>query len=211
MSQFDGQSAIFSGRSENGMRRDDHAHAHFIAFSCRQAERPAPVPVHSAPLDTVIIWAPEGLDADHLAALSRVRFLRPPDHVRGVPRSRLGLEVIGDVGSAAPELCSASNLWTSLTPFLPARHPRKRPFDDHTRDMVRAELRWRGLPDPAEVEVIPDPSWRRFRRHRPGTSLRTARPGRYVRVRFDDSVEGPLALGALSHFGLGLFVPMSEP
>ncbi len=78
--------------------------------------------------------------------------------------------------------------------------------DDIDLDAVARELTLRGFPRPEDVELSPG-AWMRFATTRPGTSRRGAPTVVGVRLRFADPVSGPIALGGLSHFGLGLFSP----
>jgi CRISPR-associated protein Csb2 len=60
-----------------------------------------------------------------------------------------------------------------------------------------------------------DGEWTAWRRYRPSARFRrdprqgsANRPSAFLRIEFDSPVPGPLALGHLSHFGLGLFAPV---
>jgi CRISPR-associated protein Csb2 len=77
---------------------------------------------------------------------------------------------------------------------------------DGPADQIVRELRLRGMPDPSELE-LPRGPWHEYRARRP-TGQRTA-PAAVVgaRIAFPTPVHGPLALGALAHFGLGVFTP----
>ena len=70
---------------------------------------------------------------------------------------------------------------------------------------VGRELMTRALPSASEVRTT-EGAWLNFRRRRTIQEPELRAFG--LEVRFDDPVEGPLALGALSHFGLGLFRPI---
>ena len=45
----------------------------------------------------------------------------------------------------------------------------------------------------------------RYRRCRLGESMAERRPGFRVTIELDGPIEGPVSLGALNHFGFGLF------
>lgn len=193
------QSPTLSGKdSHSAHRHDQHRHAHYLVYSSDQQS-----------LDTAVLWAPEGLDNDHVRMLARLNRLTAP-HLREVPNLRLLLEGVGDVVSVAPELAGPSRTWRTATPFVITRFPRDgRPVEDHLAEQVATELERRGFPA-ASVTVENDQGWRRFRRHRPdGRSMQTARPGRQVSLQFGEPVVGPMCLGSLSHFSLGLFMPSS--
>lgn len=99
----------------------------------------------------------------------------------------------------------------SLTPFQPNRYQKRSSLESYLSDCVQRELTYRGITAQViSVRIRPDresvPA-QRFRRHRVGRSLATARPAFWLNVELDRPVFGPLALGGLSHFGLGLFGP----
>jgi CRISPR-associated protein Csb2 len=73
---------------------------------------------------------------------------------------------------------------------------------------VADELAWRGQPSPAGIRPI-EGDWLAFRRYRPTTErMQDARRATGLELTFSEEVAGPIALGALSHFGLGLFLPV---
>jgi hypothetical protein len=179
-----------TGRDPNGMPlRDHHAHIHILFLG----------PLHGE-VAHLIAWAPGGftrperevIEATTLPALcgAPVRLLRVEGH---------------------PVLTS-SRTWRSLTPFLPARHWKRRAngWRDLVEHQVVRELEERRFPCPAKVERVPGP-WRSFR------SIRRSRAGAHpelgqhgLRLEFDVEVRGPIALGRNSHFGMGVFVPIGS-
>lgn len=189
-----GASAVFSGRAGDRPRQDQHRHAHFLALTERQSPR----------VDHLAVWAPEGFGPAEVSALAALRWLRP----RGAPDPLdLALAALGDASTIRlPRLLGPSRRWASLTPFGLTRHPKRRAGRtvDSPEDQIRRELRLRDLPEPSHVHLLKD-SWLEFRRSRPGTSRLEAPRVVGAEFHFDAEVAGPIALGALSHFGLGLF------
>ena len=100
--------------------------------------------------------------------------------------------------------------WTSCTPFAPSRHGNKKePWHKHVEAEIKRELTvYRDMPAPASVRVLKE-DVRRFRRYRlpPKESLHSSRRANMVEIKFNEPVTGPIVLGALSHYGLGLFLP----
>ena len=126
-----------------------------------------------------------------------------------------------------------ARVWQSLTPFVPPRFIKRR-GKNTLKEQVNAELRSRGLPESVTVQQLApvpvslakvrlerleqpaidsvpdnhDLQWIRFRhfilsrRNGPQPPIQC---GFAVRIEFEQSVQGPLALGYASHFGLGLF------
>lgn len=185
-------------------QQDQHQHAHYLPLS------------RHGRLAGIVVWTPDGLPEDELRALTQVNHLQSAqDHAW-----QLNVRVtdIGPAAAVAPELCGPSLTWRSLTPFTPARYP-KRNADWHTflTAEIGRELRYRAQPEPLSVDLMngtPAP-WLRYR---PSAQLRrdphqgnTTRPSAFLRLQFDSTILGPLAIGHLSHFGLGLFSPDGTP
>jgi len=203
MSRFgrlnDGQvSPVLAGKDRAGTPLRDHRHAHYLALDLDG----------DGLLDTLVCWAPGGLGGAEIAALARIDGLAGRSFARDFRPCRLGLEAVGAVEAVIPEVVGPSDRWRSHTPFAPPRHGRRnRPWDAHVKAEVVRELTYRGLPQPVEAAVEPG-EWLAFRRHRLTERLADGRRAIGVRLRFDRPVAGPIVLGALSHFGLGVFLPM---
>lgn len=193
--------SVLHGKSEvqssGTTPQNGHGHTHWLAFGDPDERQ----------LSTVLAWAPSRFDTNVLGDLTRVDSVRSG----GIPdfaSQRLGLEGWGDIADVAPELIGPSRVWRSFTPFAPNLHRKKNQTDEaYLLTALRRELEWRGLPPPASVEVDLGP-WRAYRSHRPDKErLRDSRRVWGLRVAFEYEVKGPMVLGALSHFGLGLFLP----
>jgi len=74
------------------------------------------------------------------------------------------------------------------------------------------------FPNPSGVVSarLVDRAWTACRRYRPSARNRhdsnqgAGRPSAFLQVELDAPLTGPVALGHLSHFGLGLFIPVSR-
>ena len=177
---------------EQDVRREGHAHAHYLSFDA-DGDRM---------LDTLVLWAPEGLAPAELAAIQQLRRL-----TSGAPKFRavrVAVEAVGAVHAVAPEVTGSSAVWRSRTPFAPYRHQAKDGLAAFLERSVAVELRERGLPELSTLELLREP-WLDFRRSRPGEARERRAFG--LRVQLAEPITGPLSLGALSHFGLGLFSP----
>jgi CRISPR-associated protein Csb2 len=194
-------SRTLAGKTEGGERLGGaHQHAHYLAFSRLPDARY---------LDTMVVWAPAKFTETELLAVARTRRLWAPQHVDGVRGRVLGVEAFGSVADAAPELVGPSAVWRSFTPYSPVRRPSRKPPLEHLADDIDHELTYRGLPPrDGPIELVRG-DWLSFRRHRPNERLERARSVYGVRLQFAQPIHGPLALGQLSHFGLGLFRPES--
>jgi CRISPR-associated protein Csb2 len=116
----------------------------------------------------------------------------------------------------------ASRLWTTATPIVLDRFPKKPDLEEREVEIVeciRQASRNIGLPAPSYVSVNASSSLRGVPGVRAGRSVPvwqrwqtpSATAGRYLvhaTLRFDDPVEGPVILGAGRYLGLGLCLPI---
>jgi len=131
---------------------------------------------------------------------------------------------------------ASSKCWVSRLPFLAARHPKVTRAGAIKRDSTGLQidcpehellrlLSLSGFPAPVAVEKVDCTKigeseegnacwtgWNSFVRARKdfGQDKGRRHPGYGFRLRFSEEVQGPLALGYASHFGMGLFVPEDE-
>jgi len=194
-----GEGRHLTGRDATGQPLVGHGHAHWLAFST-ESER--------GRIGSVAAYAPEGFEPEEVLSLCGLGELRTYRQGR-VIRARLALEALGRAEHVLPELVGPARTWRSVTPYAPPRHPRPRePFEAHVERYLRRDLAQLGYPSPRSVRpVAAGGSWLDFQRHRSGERLANARPALGVEVEFENAVAGPIVLGALRHFGLGLFRP----
>lgn len=105
--------------------------------------------------------------------------------------------------------------WATVTPLVFDRFPKGNlPLEQ----IAAASVRRLGLPAPAEVHLCPEavpsgaPPSHSFRVRRSQSAARRRRdrrPWSHALLRWDRPVEGPVVLGAMRHFGLGLCKPVS--
>ena len=200
-SPADRPATVLGGKDENGKPLAGHDHAHYLPL------------IHDRRLTGLLVWAPwsaDGLPEDELDALLKVRKLWSEDE-----SDRLDVRPSGTglAKALAPGLTGPALSWISATPYTPSRYAKpSHDWLDFLRDDIAHELAYRGLP-PAEVSLVSG-EWAAFRRYRPSAQFRhdrrqgsATKPSALLRLQFKTSVTGPIALGHLSHFGLGLFTP----
>ncbi|MGI8632839.1 MAG: type I-G CRISPR-associated protein Csb2 [Solirubrobacterales bacterium] len=192
-------SEVLAGKRGDAYRRDQHRHAHYMALS-DDGRR----------VDRLAVWAPEGLGTQEVAALAAIDHLRLRDNPKPLP---LALTALGHPAELDfPDLLGPAVRWKSVTPFGLPRHPKLRAGKtvDGPQEQVLRELELRGLPAPRGgqdgIRLVKGP-WLQFRRTRPGVTRLEAPRAVGVELEFEEELRGPLALGALSHFGLGVFTP----
>lgn len=193
-----GASAILAGKDTAGAPLVGHGHAHYLAL-----DQDGDLLV-----DHLVIWVPAGLGPAELRAVDQLH-TRPltAAHARDLRPVRLAVEAVGEIAEVAGNLVGPSRRWVSHTPFAPPRHRKKRQtWEGFVEAEVRRELGLRGLPEPVAIAHLPR-DWLAFRRHRLRERLEDARRASGLELVFEAPVRGPLALGALSHYGLGLFLP----
>lgn len=192
-----------AGRDAGGEQlRDQHTHAHFLAL-----------PDPERRVSEVVIWSPAGFDEFEANAIGSLREVRTriPNVLAPNPLT-VRLAACGDTGDVLDDLCGPARVWRSATPFLPPRRG-KGDWARFVGAEVNRELGYRRKPA-AAVTIESDRDWREFVRYRPTRRFaatdpdrRSARRGSHLWLTFGEAVRGPLALGHLSHFGLGLFLP----
>ncbi len=190
---------LLAGKDARGERLKDHRHAHYLPFD----------EDGDGLLDHILVWAPgmegDGLDERSLKALLDINHVAGRWSRAGVRSLRVAVEAVGAVTDAAPFLTGPSRFWRSHTPFAPPRHW-KGDADAYVRTKVERASAERGHPPPA-VSIERHRDWLSFRRHRLGERLEDARRAVGLELDFGTPITGPVCLGALSHFGLGLFIP----
>lgn len=207
------ESAILRGKRGDEVMATQHTHAHYLPV-------PSTDPRSSNTIQTLLVWAPAGLASQDIRALGSIRRLWARDGWRladeGYEDSdalRLAFVASGCVADLVAPLVRRSSVWRSFTPYLTATHPRRLPRAEHLTKDVRREVGFRsqfasgGAVRVTEVEPSAVAAPWAFRRHRLGRSRDTAGRGAMLQLEFEREVTGPVSLGALSHFGMGLFVP----
>jgi CRISPR-associated protein Csb2 len=182
--------AKLSGKRGDGAdARDDHRHAHVLVASA-----------DGRVIDRLAVFCPAGLTREDVLL------------VRSVTLPALLGAAIRLVPASDERFTQPARRCRTHTPFLPVRHPKRRGgvLRDTPAEQVAAELRRRGLPEPASVTPLEGP-WSAFR------TLRRAKQGAFpylgahgFELEFAEPVQGPIALGRNSHFGMGLFLPVNK-
>lgn len=187
-------SPIFSGKDDRGRPLAGHNHAYYLPIDADRDGR----------IDHVIVQSRRPFSASELQALDALRAIWQPqgrEHLHFVLNSR------GDVFRPL-----TGKVWVSATPFVTVRHYKKKcgGYKEWLRDEIIRECQYNGLPTPAVVKLLPRTVlprrqihwWAFLRSRKKGCPL----PGYGFVLQFSEPVAGPFALGALSHFGLGLFL-----
>lgn len=188
-------SPVFSGKGPDGRPATGHDHAFLLPLDEDCDGR----------IDHLLVRAAHTFDASELEALDQLRKLW---QAGGRPEVQLVL-----VSLAAELPGEPATRWVSATPFVTARHHRggRGAYFEWLGHEIRKECGFHGLPEPLSIDWIDrtqspghELRWMEFLRSRKG-----AKPlrGHGCKLTFSEPVRGPFALGALCHFGLGLFVP----
>jgi len=197
------RSQVLSGRADDGAYREsDHVHAHYLAFASDSA---------NSRIDTVAVWAPMGLSEPEVHALAQLTWLGGRTFNKEFERCRLDCERSGSVAYALPELVGPARSWASVTPYAPPRNRRKNEtWQQHVEKHLRRDLIKAGYSTAVLSIEVMESGWSAFRRHRIQENAVQARRAAGLNVVFAEPVVGPLCFGALRHFGLGLFRPVTD-
>lgn len=186
-------SSRFSGKDEKGAPLTGHRHAFFQPLDMDGDGR----------LDHLLIRCSDPLNEQEILALDRFRRFWQPGGRPDIDVVLLSLQV--------PSLVP-TRTWLSATPFVTVRHHRKGrgTMEQWLQQELFRECDLHGMPRPVTIEMMETPAGRRpagwwaFRRDRKnGSPL----PGYGFRLEFENPLRGYFSLGALCHFGMGLFIP----
>lgn len=191
-------SPLMSGKSRGGKPARGHEHLFILPLDEDGDGR----------IDHLMLRAARPFDASELEALDR---LRKVWQTGGRQEVRLVLVSLQErlIGRAVRRFVSA-------TPFVTARHHRKGrgPYGAWIESELRKECDFHGLPEPDHIEPTRctpfgghEIRWMEFVRSRKG---RRPMQGHGFEIYFPEPVHGPFSLGALCHYGLGLFVPLDR-
>lgn len=230
----DPQHSYLAGRGSDGTQlREAHQHAHFLPIV---EDRRVTDLVVWAPgrLSAAELIAIEGVtyvwSGDRFTPPSSKESSGNGDPAAKASKIRVRATAVGSIDNVAPELVGPSARWISVSPYTSPRHLKgdERTFleEDVRREAARRPWLTANV---GSAQLVPPPSGAsapiEFVRARP--SKRFARAGgrgadggygpgqapplsRFLELRFETDVAGPVALGHLSHFGLGLFTPAND-
>lgn len=193
-----GTSPTFSGHTPDDRRTDGHLHLHVLPTTM------------AGKVNQVVAWAPEGFTPADLAAMTALTRIR---RTRQTPEMRTSLV---SLTTGEHPYRTSGTVWESVTPMIPTGHPNKQDHRHSVRQhgmslrfaarRIPRELGYRNIDTPVTVEFVDTPKvaglWTRTRTTRKHDVPSNAG---WFRLTFDQPVEGPLCLGAHSHYGMGQF------
>jgi CRISPR-associated protein Csb2 len=223
-----GRSAVLSGKDGAGERLRDHNHAYYLPSDEDADGR----------LDHLTVYAARGFDLDERKAIRTLRDLRTDRDSEANHPLRVLLISTGGVNDYAPGPLRGSDQWISVTPYIAARYAKTRGahridlrsaaaratfLQNDLRTMLGRQLSHLTQTDLNTLDIEPlcdtngifriSGRWRpiefqRFRR-KAGDDGGRRLTGAF-RLNFTRPVQGPIALGFSSHFGMGLFMPPTD-
>ena len=206
---------VFTGCDSEGKPLQGHGHAHILCECC-------PGEQEQGEITHVTVYAHMGFGPREQAALHGLNRVWGPDG----PGVELALQGLGRPEDFAGKssLLAKSRSWVSRTPFLPTRHPKRTRAGVAKRDGTGLQmgspehdllrlLEQAGLPRPVMVEKVAgtmlggrEMRWESFQCRRREGGGRRAGESSGFRILFPEAVQGPVAVGYASHFGMGGFV-----
>lgn len=220
------KSRIFSGKDEDGNKLEGHIHAHYLPTD----------EDGDGKLDHLNIFVPGGFSGKELKALFNFRLIKRPESydLRLVLLSVGEIDEFNRFIFAEDEEWISATPFISVR--FPKRNGTKRdPIEILNskkaflnqvlkEELCRLSQRKKDFPDVSEIEIIPmcdendvfrlsffpylrPIQYKRFRMRRKDS--RSIRHSGFFRLKFLKPVKGPICLGHLSHFGMGLFIPAS--
>ena len=207
-----------SGRGPDGtpLRHPSHAHAFWLPEDADS----------DGLIDHVSIFIADGMDDNIRARLDRITrlWIAPRQGVNDIDASdaramewRLALEGFGKPADFADSarIFDTSAVWRSVTPFVAAGHLKAAGYPGEVRRLVRnrgMDARFGFNNSEVVVTTLRGTPRRAIRFHRfrlYGHEAQYDTSGAFLEIVFPRPVEGPLALGYGSHFGLGLFTAVA--
>lgn len=176
-----------------------HRHAHIFPLTLLSADN------H---LDHILIWASGGLSHTSQNILRSLRKTYMKGGVGEVEVRFAGSGTLEEFKKipALRHILHTTHVWQTLTPFVFPRHLKKNGRNT-INGQITEELTSRGFPAPTSIEVLHSESikFRHFIKKRRKGKRPPEEIGYAIRLTFPVPVNGPIAIGHSSHFGLGLF------
>jgi CRISPR-associated protein Csb2 len=198
------RASLLSGKDSRGDALQEHGHAVFFLH----VENGRPV--------RLCIWRRKPFDDTEQGAIFAAAEEPLPLGFKGDPWT-VTLVPLDSLVPPPPALSSAPHVrWQTLTPFVPPRHALDRLGRPKAGASVEAqvvqEMETHGV-SPGSVGVSAERAgWVTV--HQPsrerGDATNADKIGYRVRLTFSTPTQGPFFLGASSHFGLGVFEPISD-
>lgn len=207
---------VLSGRGADGSPLKGHRHLYIFCEPCGRLDL----------ITHITLFARDGFGEVERKAIEKLK------NVWGKGGHDIQLVLI-DFGNERSfndcELFGESEVWQSLTPFVPTCHPKYyrdgRPKLDKEgwhigspeHDLRRLIIE-SSLPAPTKIERLKSVTiggrnihWLQFRTFRVhGNGVSSGQPPVGFKITFPEKVRGPIAFGYGAHFGLGLFRPASK-
>lgn len=201
-------SPVLSGKRSEGTILSDHGHARYLATA--EGEDPHRI-TH------LTVCARNGFSEDEVESLAGISDLKAFFRLKGIRVRLIGSDI------TAPRLSGPASEWVSCTPFLGYAPIGISGRLSYLRKTIQRD--WRKLaesvPEYQGIHLLVsdlldgDPAWKGkpraydFRRVRQKDSETGPRPCGLFKLHFSKTITGPLCLGYASHFGLGLFTPIT--
>jgi CRISPR-associated protein Csb2 len=184
-------SQTFSAKNRDGSPAADHAHAYYLPFEQKNSGR----------LNKMIVYTKSSFSSHDQKVLHRLTSIP----VKGKPDTRFSIESIGK------ELPFSSKIWISVTPFVTNRHHRRSrgSWQEWMKAELLREVEVHGIQYPEGIDIMRTCSGREvnyFETRRKNAETKNTAAFRLI---FSQEQEGPFSLGALAHFGVGMFLPES--
>ncbi|MFC9658950.1 type I-U CRISPR-associated protein Csb2 [Nocardia sp. NPDC127606] len=201
------QDSMIAGKDATGGQLENRGHAHYLPI------------IEDRRIVGLIAWAAGGFQPHEVQALKGLRQLssgNPATSGRSL-KVVLRAAAVGSLKDAYPQYERCTKTWESVTPYTPSHYRNRGTEEEYLHREIRRELNVAGITQPVDIQLISRP-WTDWVRHRPSVQRnnrsgqgRADKPSTFVRLRFPENISppsgGPITLGHLSHFGLGLFKP----
>jgi len=198
------QAFLLSGRNPDGSPAKGHRQvSYFLSGTCEAPSR-------------LCAWRSEPFNDKEQRAILDAANTPLPLNYKDDPWT-LNLVPLDKLVPPAPGLHGTEHCeWESLTPYVPPRHVYGRSGKEKpgcsVAEQLSDELESRGFPVGRLIAAVRESGWVKIHRIKSERDARTNddKFSYTVKLTFSEPVKGPISLGASSHFGLGLFLPIMD-
>ena len=200
--------SLMAGKDEHGQRLTGHRHAAFFLIPDEEGKPSRLICYRKEPFtpeeqDSILAASEAPLAWDYKSKDWQLRIVPLPKETP-LP--------------SAQNIFAESKVWKTLAPYVPPLHVFRKNgkvrVGMEVESQIRSHLENLELPN-VEISIIASESeaveWVKVHRpnHRRGNQTNDDKRGYHIRLVFSEPVKGPLFLGHSSHFGLGLFAPVT--
>lgn len=199
-------SSTFSGYNNHKMI-SGHQHASYFIYNNKDSKS----------INYLVVYTPKGFSIEEITALAKTSVLK--NHKYDIRVGSRAFGTLNDADFTQIPIFGRSKCWRSLTAYMPSRYPKRNGGIEALKNMIKKEFEFKYPDDVVKsiknievsnlsiknggISISPYEFQRRNNGHGKHGLLKSFN----LRIEFDRPINGPIAIGYASHYGLGLFIP----